>query len=177
MESVKLETVYRSSDEAHLIFLNSIRFKQPSREELLQYFGDRHWSRRVDLQTCVARGMEIVREKGEPFTWLTCTNAGASEVCEAALATMGISKLDISGGYLCDPSSKSDLRILARPGIVVRLTRNFDKSRGFVNGALGVVCESLRGNAVFTARLVGTGNMVLVHPMEEAGDKLCNFSI
>ena len=117
METVKLETVYRSSDEAHLIFLNSIRFKQPSREELLQYFGDRHWSRRVDLQTCVARGMEIAREKGEPFTWLTCTNAGASEVCEAALATMGISKLDISGGYLCDPSSKSDLRLLARPGM------------------------------------------------------------
>ena len=27
--------------------------------------------------------------------------------------------------------------------------------------------ESLRGNAVFTATLLGTGNMVLVHPMEE----------
>ena len=72
-------------------------------------------------------------------------------------------------GYLCDPNAKSDLRIVARPGVVIRLTRNFDKARGFVNGALAVVCESLRGNAVFTARLLGTGNMVLLHPMMEDG--------
>ena len=31
-----------------------------------------------------------------------------------------------------------------------------------------MVQESLDGNAVFTARLVGTGNMVLVHPMKDA---------
>ena len=51
----------------------------------------------------------------------------------------------------------------------LRLTRNQDKQRGFVNGATVVVCESLRGNAVFTARTVGSGNMVLIHPMEEEG--------
>ena len=56
---------------------------------------------------------------------------------------------------------------MAKPGIVIRLSRNFDKQRGFVNGALAVVVESLRGNAVFVARLLGTGNFVLVHPMEE----------
>ena len=55
-------------------------------------------------------------------------------------------------------------------GILLRLSRNFDKQRGFVNGAWVEVCESLRGNAVFMARLVGTGNMVLVHPMEEGGE-------
>ena len=59
---------------------------------------------------------------------------------------------------------------MARRGIlIIRLSRNFDKQRGFVNGAVAEVCESLRGNAVFTARLVGAGNMVLVHPMEEDG--------
>ena len=31
------------------------------------------------------------------------------------------------------------------------------------------VCESLRGNAVFMARLLGSGNYVLVHPMTEDG--------
>ena len=82
---------------------------------------------------------------------------------------MGIGEHDLEGGYLCDPSSKSTLRLLARPGIVVRLTRNFDKQRGFVNGAVGTVCESLEGNAVFTVRLHGTGNLVLVYPMEEDG--------
>ena len=52
---------------------------------------------------------------------------------------------------------------------MLRLTRNFDETRGFVNGAVGRVVESLRGNAVFVVRLVGTGNLVLVHPMEEDG--------
>ena len=61
------------------------------------------------------------------------------------------------------------LRILARPGLVLRLTRNLDKQRGFVNGALAVVCEALDGNAVFVCRLVGTGNYVLIHPMQEDG--------
>ena len=56
-------------------------------------------------------------------------------------------------------------------GMRIRLTRNVDKQRGFVNGAIGVVCHSLRGNAIFTVRLQGTGNMVLVHPMEERGER------
>ena len=61
------------------------------------------------------------------------------------------------------------MRIVAQTGIKLRLTRNLDKQRGFVNGALAVVWESLRGNAVFVAQLVGTGNLVLVHPLEEDG--------
>ena len=103
------------------------------------------------------------------FTWLTCTNPGAAEVCRAALRLKGIGEEDLATGYLSDPSSKSHLRVLARPGIKVRLTRNFDKTRGFVNGATGTVCESLHGNAVFTVKLHGTGNLVLVYPMEEQG--------
>ena len=49
------------------------------------------------------------------------------------------------------------------------MTRNFDKQRGFVNGALAAICESLDGNRVFTARLLNSGNMILIHPMEEDG--------
>ena len=103
------------------------------------------------------------------FSWLTCTNAGASEVCAAALKVVGVSTAALAGGYACDPNSKSELRIVAQPGVVIRLTRNFDKQRGFVNGAVAVVCESLRGNEVFTARLLGTCSMVLLHPMTESG--------
>ncbi len=111
--------------------------------------------------------MRIQEATGEVFTWLTCTNAGAADVCRAALSIQGIGDDELAGGYLCDPTSKSTVRILARLGIVIRLTRNFDKARGFVNGAIGTVCEVLDGNAVFTARLHGTGNVVLVYPMEE----------
>ena len=88
----------------------------------------------------------------------------------AALRLQGIGEEDLATGYLCDPASKSALRVLARPGIKVRLTRNFDKTRGFVNGATGTVCEALHGNDVFTVKLHGTGNLVLVHPMEEDGN-------
>ena len=37
-------------------------------------------------------------------------------------------------------------------------------------GRTSKVCDSLQGNAVFTARLLSSGNMVLVHPMEERGE-------
>ena len=88
----------------------------------------------------------------------------------------GITDQDLAGGYYCDPATKSDLSIVAKPGVVVRLSRNFDKQRGFVNGAVGVIREALRGNAVFTAQLVGTGNMVLVHPMEEGGQRSVSYT-
>ena len=167
MQTVKLETVFRSTDNDHLVFLNRIREKQPDRATLEEYFAGRRW--RDSLVECVQRGIEIAEASGKPFQWLTSTNKGASDVCEAALANMGIGAEALAGGYECDPNSKSTLRILARPGIMLRLTRNFDKQRGFVNGAVCHVVESLRGNEVFTARLVGTGNMVLIHPLEEDG--------
>ena len=46
-------------------------------------------------------------------------------------------------GYRCDPTSKSNLRIIAKKDILVRLTRNLDKARGFVNGAIATVFEDL----------------------------------
>ena len=49
------------------------------------------------------------------------------------------------------------------------MSRNLDKQRGFVNGALAEVVVSLRGNAICIARLVVSGNYVLVHPMLEDG--------
>ena len=167
MRTVQLKTVYRSTDNDHLVFLNRIRSKQPDRQVLGDYFAERQWT--CELIEAVQRGLDISKTDGKAFMWLTSTNKGASAVCEAALALQGISAADLSEGYLCDPNSKSQLRILARPGLIIRLTRNFDKQRGFVNGAMGEIVESLRGNQVFTARLIGTGNMVLIHPMEEAG--------
>ena len=170
METVELKTVRRSACEAHPVFLNSIRHAQPHRSMLTEYFGERHWHHK-SLESCVASGMQLAEDAGEPFTWLTCANSGSSEVCEAALRFMGVSEDELASGYFCDPTAKSNLRIVAKRGIMIRLTRNFDKQRGFVNGALAAVCDSLRGDAVFTARLVGAGNMVLIHPMEEKGER------
>ena len=73
-------------------------------------------------------------------------------------------------GYRCDPASKSELRILAVPGILVRWTRNQDKARGVVNGAVGYIVESLRGNSIFVVRLIGSKALALVSPVVEDGN-------
>ena len=113
--------------------------------------------------------MQKAEDSGFPFVWLTCTNRGASEICEAAIKLVGITEAMLQEGYLCDPTTKSSLRIVAKPGVHIRLSRNLDKRRGFVNGAIAVVVEALHGNAVFVAKLVGTGNLVLVHPIRDQG--------
>ena len=41
--------------------------------------------------------------------------------------------------------------------------------RRLQKGDAGCVEESLSGNRVFTVRLVGSGNMLLVHPLQESG--------
>ena len=52
---------------------------------------------------------------------------------ELQRAAQGVTDSDLDNGFLCDPQSMSDLHILARPGLVLRLNRNRDKTRGFVN--------------------------------------------
>ena len=60
--------------------------------------------------------------------------------------------------------------MVVRLGITIRCTRNIDKDRGFMNGAIAVVCDVLEDyhpsggqrSCIFTARL-STGAMILVH--------------
>ena len=67
-----------------------------------------------------------------------------------------------------DPNAGESRFFYAHLDVVVRLTRNLDKERGFVNRAVGVVktiLASLDGvPAVFTVRL-STGVHVIVHPI------------
>ena len=74
---------------------------------------------------------------------------------------------DTGEGFLCDPPTKSSLRILARPGIVLRRSRSLGNQRGCVNGAWAVVDEPLRPDAVCIAKLQNSGNDLLIHPMDE----------
>ena len=48
--------------------------------------------------------------------------------------------------------------------MTVRLSRNNDKGRGFVNGAIGVIQEVL-APSVFVVKLISNEALVLVHPM------------
>ena len=61
----------------------------------------------------------------------------------SSLRAQGMTDEQLKTGYRCDPTSKSNLRIIAKKDILVRLTRNLDKARGFVNGAIATVFEDL----------------------------------
>ena len=52
METVKLDTVYRSQDPEHILFQNRIRETQPDRKTVREYFAERHW-KDYSLQECV----------------------------------------------------------------------------------------------------------------------------
>ena len=98
------KTVYRTSDEEHLLFLNRIREEQPDRPCPEEYFGDRHWPssgpyQEMSLQECVSKGMELAEGTNEVFTWLTATNRGAGKICTAALLNKGITQADTALGY------------------------------------------------------------------------------
>ena len=72
-------------------------------------------------------------------------------------------------GFPSDPNAGHFNRFYAFPGLAIRLTRNLDKERGFVNGAMGHVETILAYDddtpIVFTVRLSATGVLVLVHPI------------
>ena len=81
----------------------------------------------------------------------------------AVLANLGI---DPAAGIPGDPKVRAG-GIVIRVGLYIRLTRNLDKDRGFVNGAICVIHTVLsEQDGVFVGRLT-SGNLVLVHPITE----------
>ena len=76
----------------------------------MEYFGDRHWSGQT-LDESVACELAKKTKEGAKegmFYWLTSTNRGASEV-----RCIGVAK-EAASGYLCDPTTKNTLRIVAK---------------------------------------------------------------
>ena len=61
------------------------------------------------------------------------------------------------------------LCFVAKKGVTVRLSRNVDKSRGFVNGGIGVIQEVL-SPYVFVVKLNSNDALVLVFPMRDTTD-------
>ena len=67
-------------------------------------------------------------------------------------------------GYPGDPSVDAG-SIILRPGYRLRLSRNLDKSRGFVNGALCAIRQVLARNVAVVELFSGT--YVLLHPVTD----------
>ena len=159
----------RSTDPYMLNFLAHARVHQPSRRCLEEFFAGRRLPR--DLDMAVQRALRLERETGRDFTFLTVTNKGAKQLNLARLraefpeAARRIEALD--GCIVGDPQAEAGLLWL-QPGMRVRLTRNLDKDRGFVNGNSGII-ETMLTKDTFVL-LTKQGNRILVHPVTDRGE-------
>ena len=163
-QAIEMNTVFRTKDEDLLKFLSLVRCSQPTRADLASFFSGRHLS--CSLVDAVRMGLSLSRSSGQIFSWLCVTNKGADEVNLAALSLLGIADDELAAGFPGDPKVHAS-RICPRVGLHIRLTRNLDKDRGFVNGAIGIIHHVL-SPTIFILKLT-TGNMVLVHPIS-SGD-------
>ena len=94
------------------------------------------------------------------------TNAGAEKVNAAALPVLKISETDLEGGFPGE-ANITGANIVFRHGMQLRLTRNLDKERGFVNGAIGTVHTVLSRHTCIVK--LSTGALVLLHPVSADG--------
>ncbi|CAK0887643.1 unnamed protein product [Prorocentrum cordatum] len=133
------------------------------------FFAGRTWDS-ITLEQAVQRGMAIGAYLEEPFHWLTVTNKGAEAVNSACLSACGYDKPENQSPLCGDPKVAGKERQFIAPGVVVRLTRNLDKERGFVNGANGTIDVVLENKSIFTVTLTGTKHRLLVHPITDGGD-------
>lgn len=158
----------RSKDPVLMDFLTSVRTQQPSRAALKTFFKGKHL--KGSLEESVAFTIDLERRTKQGVMWLTVTNLGSAKVNNTVLEQLhGLEEGYIADqGYPGDPKAGAD-KIVVKVGMRLRLSRNLDKDRGFVNGALGLVTHILNAQAtVFTMRLTH-GAMVLVHPIFAEG--------
>ena len=104
MQSCPLDTAYRSHGKSHILLCNRIGEVQPDRVILEQSFEERLWhSLYISLR--VYMGMRLADKYQQALSWPITINVGASEVCKAALACVGVTDQELASGYYCDPSS------------------------------------------------------------------------
>lgn len=118
------------------------------------------------------------RQSGREFTFLTVTNRGAQALNLARLRAefpAAADSIDQQDWRVCvpgDPQSEGGIMVL-QVGMRVRLTRNLDKDRGFVNGNTGTIDKVLRKDVFIMQSAQGT--RILVHPIVDKGEAFASW--
>ena len=134
------------------------------------HIGARHLPR--DMAAAVRFTM-LARAHGYNIQWLCVTNKGVDRVNQQCLLLQGVTSEMLETGFPGDPKVVAS-KIYVKVGLIVRLTRNLDKDRGFVNGATGEIVTILQPLDLsppeprFIVKL-STGTLVLVHPIVDGG--------
>ncbi|CAE8634707.1 unnamed protein product [Polarella glacialis] len=172
----------RSNDPLLLEFLSAIRERQPERSTLGVFFGARRLAQDLNcrkgahIANAVAQSKLLEEASGEAFTFLTVTNDAALKInhtrCDMEFGShdqvLRSELYKVPG----DPNMGGGFLVVI-PGMRIRFTRNVDKERGFVNGALAEVEYVLRKD-VFVAK-TPTGVRILVHPVMYDGEHFMPF--
>ena len=83
-KSIELKVVHRTDDPALLNFLSLARVKQPSRNIIRDFFGQRLL--RCSLEEAVKFGLSLYDSTGKLFVWLCVTNKGVRDVNLVAIS-------------------------------------------------------------------------------------------
>ena len=161
--TITLCSIHRTSDPVLLAFLAESRLEQPQKSTLLKFFRGRWLGH--DLDYAVRYGLRYGQAHDCIFSWLCVTKGGVERVNAAALRHLGIQSEHPDFLY-GDPKAGAG-RINISVGVVLRLTRNLDKSRGFVNGAIGKVVQVLADHTSIIELTSGT--RILLHPISVNG--------
>ena len=171
----------RSNDPVLLEFLDVIRNTQPTKAVPRQFFGDR-WlapgrscKDNDDIYEAVQESMRMEAD-GRNFTFLTITNQGATRLNHTrCLAEFGDRpEMQDAGLNAAQGDPEHGGLVVALEGLRLRLTRNIDKNRNFVNGALNKIVNIVQPRmyiggtcygSVFIAENMHTGVLNLVHPV------------
>ncbi len=102
---------------------------------------------------------------GKVFTLLTVTNKGSDSINRLRVLKEGsVTQEELESGVIGDPGCAGG-NLVFKPGLRLRLTRNLDKTRGFVNGALCIVQQVLGDNGNVAVVKTLSGVLLLLHPI------------
>jgi ATP-dependent exoDNAse (exonuclease V) alpha subunit len=172
----------RSNDSGLLDFLSEIREHQPSKAFVAEFFQNRRLApgkncrKATDVAESVARSKQIEAATGKTFTFLTVTNQAARKINHTRCLMDFAGREEVVHWQLYavpgDPEHGGD--VVAISGMRVRLTRNVDKERGFVNGALAEI-EYVLSKNVFIVK-TPTNIRILVRRVRYDGQEFMPYT-